>query len=82
MIVILHNGGQADVSPAVVGDVLVIEGQLHAVRDRCDDADTRGFYCTPCKQALANLLQLQFHVDDGRPHCVARICRFHGLESL
>lgn len=82
MIVLLENGSSADVSPAVCGDVLTIEGRLHVVREHCDAVDGPAFYCLSCKQALANLIQLSFHVDDGHGHCVARNCRYHGLESL
>lgn len=68
------------VSVAVVGDVLTVDGKFHAVRDRCDE-DRVSFYCLPCKQLLANLLQLSFHLEDGNPHCIARSCPYHGLEA-
>ena len=71
------------VLPAIVGDVVTIEGRIHVARARCDElAPSPAFYCLPCHQLLANVAQLEFHLEDGHPHLIARHCRFHGLEAL
>lgn len=70
--------------PAIVGDIVTIDGRVHVTRDRCAElADVAGaYYCLPCHQLLANAIQLEFHLEDGHPHLIARHCRFHGLEAL
>jgi hypothetical protein len=69
------------ISPAIVGDVVTIDGRIHVAREKCDETGS-AFYCLPCHQLLANLYQLELHLEDGQPHCIARNCRYHGLESL
>lgn len=68
-------------NPAVVGDVVTIDGRLSAVADRCPHERT-AFYCLPCHQPLANVFQLTCHLENAGRHVIARDCRHHGLEQL
>ena len=89
MLVAIKSGWLAmmldQILPAIVGDVVTIDGAVHVARERCLELDSPGngaFYCLPCHELLANLAQLEFHLEDGHPHLIARHCRFHGLEAL
>lgn len=76
---------------AIAGDVVTLPGArsrggrpgewIHA---RCDDERTAMLACLSCRQPIANLVQLLFHLEavPNQTHVLARQCGEHGWEAL
>lgn len=68
---------------AIVGDVIGWHGTVRVVREKCcDPAATFAFFCLVCRCQIPNLYHLELHVETPGPHNLARVCKFHDLETI
>jgi len=65
---------------ARAGEILTLNSEPHALWSSCGGPATR-LACLPCSQLLANITQLEMHVERGT-HVIAGWCPRHGWEAL
>lgn len=73
------------IESAVVGDRATIPGaRAQFIRSRCEGTASDQLACLSCRQPLANLTQLTWHLEahPEQTHVIARRCLEHGWETL
>jgi hypothetical protein len=73
------------IAPALAGDAATFPGLKNRhVSPRCIDRSCVMLGCLSCRQPLANLRQLHWHLEDHpeQTHVVAAECRERGWEAL
>ena len=76
----LRELAPAALVPARAGEILTLEGEPHVLWSSCGGPATR-LACLTCHQLLANITQLEMHVERGT-HVIAGRCPRHGWEAL
>jgi hypothetical protein len=83
----LARGAQALmlIDRARVGDRVTMHGARRAwIQERCGSTSTVMLGCLSCRQPVATLQQLLFHLETApdQTHVLARQCNEHGWEAL
>lgn len=69
-----------DVVWGVAGDVVQIEHERHMLWTKCELVIC-AYFCRFCRQYLANVAQLEMHLERGGQHYLVRHCTRHGYEA-